>query len=117
MFGPGRFEIWNWRDGSRKLFETLETGAQYMRFSPDGRYNVSRVAGWQRADMECTHRPISEKVDGPMAYILRLVCCRLSKTNVTSLDAFSSYDPYVSILQDDFESNASFYVFSRLRVL
>ena len=34
----GNFEIWNWRDGSRKLFETLETGAQDICFSPDGRY-------------------------------------------------------------------------------
>ena len=48
MLGQGKFEIWNWRDGSRKLFKTLETGAEDICFSPNGRYIV---VGLQSSDV------------------------------------------------------------------
>jgi WD40 repeat protein len=42
----GTLEIWNWRDGSRKLFEKFNSLVRGIRFSPDGQYSaVWLVAG------------------------------------------------------------------------
>ena len=59
----GSLKIWNWRDGSRKSFRDLESNVRDIRFSPDGKFIAVGVDG---ADVECTDRPIGEKVDGTL---------------------------------------------------
>jgi len=39
------FYVWNWRDGSLRIFRELENNSCNIRFSPDGRYIVLGMKG------------------------------------------------------------------------
>jgi len=41
----GCLEIWNWRDGFRKIFRASEKSINDIRFSPDGRYIAVSLQG------------------------------------------------------------------------